>query len=136
MRKMRKLISLCLLGLILLSGCSMEKNDVEKVRDLDFTVLEDKEIPEELKAVLEEKKAKEFKMTYEDGQSLYIIVGYGEQNTGGYSIAVKELYLSSNAIYISTNLIGPSKEDLKTETKTYPFVVIKTEYIEKSVVFQ
>ena len=47
----------------------------------------------------EERKAENFKLTYSDKQYLYICIGYGEQETGGYSIAVNELYLTDNAIY-------------------------------------
>lgn len=120
----------------LLTGCSVENTDPVKLKDLEFTVVENAEVPEELLTIIEEKKSANFKLTYEDGGYLYIVVGYGEQNTGGYSIAVKELFLTSNAIYIDTNLIGPSKEEKITEAASYPYIVIKTEYLDKSVVFQ
>ncbi len=119
-----------------LAGCSVERKDVAKVRELEFEVVEEKEIPEELRQIIEEKKEKEFKISYDDGENLYIVVGYGTQNTGGYSVAVKELYLTANAVYIKTNLIGPSAEDQKIEVQTYPYVVVKTEYLEYSVVFE
>ena len=114
----------------------VENTDPVKLKDLEFTVVENAEVPEELLTIIEEKKSANFKLTYEDGGYLYIVVGYGEQNTGGYSIAVKELFLTSNAIYIDTNLIGPSKEEKITEAASYPYIVIKTEYLDKSVVFQ
>ena len=75
-------------------------------------------------------------MTYADNGSLYIAVGYGEQPTSGYSIEVKELYESKNAIYIHTNLIGPTNDERIVERKTYPYIVVKLEYLDKNVVFQ
>lgn len=120
----------------LLIGCSVENTDPVKLKDLEFTVVENAEVPEELLTIIEEKKAADFKLTYEDGGYLYIVVGYGEQNTGGYSIAVNELFLTSNAIYIDTNLIGPSKDEKIADAASYPYIVIKTEYLDKSVVFQ
>lgn len=57
------------------------------------------------------KKSGPFKITYADKDALYIARGYGEQKTSGYSIEVKECYETENAIYIHTNLIGPSKEE-------------------------
>lgn len=129
------LIILCLL-LVSLSGCSMEEASNKKIRDLDFTVVENSDVPEELLKILEEKKKSEFKLTYSDKENLYIGVGYGEQATGGYSIAVNELYLSSNAIYISTSLIGPSKDETVNQVLTYPYIVVKTEFLDKSVVFE
>jgi hypothetical protein len=114
----------------------MEEASNEKLRDLEFTIVEQEDIPAELLKIVEEKKTSEFKITYTDNENLYICVGYGEQQTGGYSIAVKELYLTSNAIYIDTNLIGPSKDEKISEVLSYPYVVIKTEYMDKSVVFE
>jgi hypothetical protein len=114
----------------------MEEESNEKLRDLEFTTVEETDIPDELLKIIEEKKNSEFKITYTDNESLYICVGYGEQKTGGYSIAVNELYLTSNAIYVDTNLIGPSKDENISEALSYPYVVVKTEYMDKSVVFE
>ena len=117
-----------LIGIILifLSGCSIQKNETEKLRDLEYTIAEDKELPEELQGILEEKKKESFKLTYESDGSLYLCIGYGEQATGGYSIAVNELYLSENAIYFDTNLIGPDSSETVAETASYPYLVVKT----------
>jgi hypothetical protein len=114
----------------------MEESSNDKLRDLEFTVVEESDIPQELLKIIEEKKNSEFKITYTDNENLYICVGYGEQQTGGYSIAVNELYLTDNAIYIDTNLIGPSKDEKISEGLSYPYVVVKTEYMDKSVVFE
>ena len=82
-----------------LTACSVEKDDLKKVRDLEFTVVGETDLPEELKQVIGEKKTAPFKMTYTDDQNLYIAVGYGEQENGGYSISVRELYLTENGRY-------------------------------------
>ena len=85
---------------------------------------------------LEEKKKESFKLTYEAEDSLYLCVGYGEQATGGYSISVNELYLSENAIYFDTNLIGPEPSEPAAEAASYPYLAVKTAYLDKPVVFQ
>ena len=96
----------------------------------------DGEVPEELKNIIGEKQAAPFKLTYSDGQGLYIVQGYGEQETGGYSIAVRQLYLTEDSIVFDAELIGPEKgEDGGTE-KSYPYIVVKTELLENPVVFQ
>ena len=77
-----------------------------------------------------------FKITYADKDALYIARGYGEQKTSGYSIEVKECYETENAIYIHTNLIGPSKEEKIVEAKTFPYVAVKMQFIDKNVVFE
>ena len=66
-----------------LTGCSVEKADQDKVRDLEFTVVSEAELPEELAKLVAEKKEAPFKLTYSNDQGLYIAVGYGEQATGG-----------------------------------------------------
>ena len=68
-------------------------------RDLDFTILGEEMVPAELATMIEERKGETFKMTYSDNKNLYICVGYGRQETGGYSITVDELYLTEEAIH-------------------------------------
>lgn len=135
---MRKIIPtiLCVILLSLMTGCSAEKLRTEKLRDIEFTVVDEENIPEELEEMIEEKDEKPFKLTYADNGALYIAVGYGEQPTSGYSIEVQELYETENAIYIHTNLIGPAKDEKIVEQKTYPYLVVKLEFIDKNVVFE
>lgn len=123
--------------LCLLAGCAKEKDPMEKIKDLNFTVLAEDNIPQELKAVIDEKKNNAFKVTYQDNGFLYICIGYGEQVSGGYSITVNDLYLTENAIYADTTLLGPDPADgnVKKNTQSYPYIVIKTEFIDKPVVF-
>lgn len=125
-----------IIGTNLLAGCSVEKTNRTKVRDLDYHVAAKEEIPEELSIQLEEKKAADFKMTYETPEYLYIVRGYGEQATGGYSIQVKELYLTSNAVFFSTELIGPRKGENTAKSPSYPYIVVRTEKTEQNVVFE
>ena len=119
-----------------LTACSVEKDDLKKVRDLEFTVVGETDLPEELKQVIGEKKTAPFKMTYTDDQNLYIAVGYGEQENGGYSISVRELYLTENAIVADTELLGPESAEQTGAEKSYPYIVVKTEYLEDPVIFQ
>lgn len=120
---------------LLLTGCKTEETDIKKIKDLEFTVVEDADVPEQLMEIISEKKKEPFKISFGNTDNLYIVVGYGEQPTGGYSISVDELFLTSNAIYINTNLIGPSEKDYVSNAITYPYVVVKTEFIDKRVVF-
>lgn len=135
---MRKLASvmLCVCLLMLCQGCPVKKMNTEKIRDVEITVLEEEKIPEEFLTQIEEKKSGPFKITYADKDALYIARGYGEQKTSGYSIEVKECYETENAIYIHTNLIGPSKEEKIVEAKTFPYVAVKMQFIDKNVVFE
>lgn len=133
---MKRLFILLCIAILLLCSCGVKKESNEKVQDLEFTVVDIKDIPEELMKQIEEKKKAEMKSTYTTEDYLYVVVGYGEQKTSGYSIAVDEFYLGDNAIYIDTSLIGPSKDEKVNETLTYPYIVIKTEKREEPVVFR
>lgn len=117
-------------------GCNTKDTDIKKIKDLDFTVVEDADLPGELKEIIDEKKEEPFKLSYSNKDSLYIVVGYGKQNSGGYSISVDQLYLTSNAIYIDTNLIGPSEDDMVSQGVTYPYVVVKLEFMDERIVFE
>lgn len=128
------ILSICIL--LTLSACAAEKIGTEKIRDIDFTVIKEEDIPEELQTMIKETEKQVFKLTYADQGALYIAEGYGEQPTSGYSIQVKDCFETKNAIYVHTNLMGPSKEEKIVETKTYPYIVIKMEFMDKNVVFQ
>jgi hypothetical protein len=122
--------------MLLLAGCTFLSEEKVKLRDLDFTVLGEEMIPEELKAVLEERKSQPFQITYTDNQYLYICIGYGEQETGGYSIAVDALYLTETNICAGTSLLGPEPSEKSNKTPSYPYIVLKTEYMEQTVLFE
>ena len=135
---MKKFLSLILSFCILFScaACSVKKLATEKIRDIEFTVVEEKNIPEELMKIIEEKEKEVMKLTYADQGALYVVEGYGEQPTSGYSIVVKECFETKNAIYVHTNLMGPAKDEKIVEAKTDPYIVIKMEFLDKNVVFQ
>ncbi|MDE6642303.1 MAG: protease complex subunit PrcB family protein [Acetatifactor sp.] len=133
---MRCILCLLVAASMLLSGCTYLSDEKIKLRDLDFTVLSDEKIPEELKDILEERKKAPFQITYTDNVNLYICIGYGEQKTGGYSIAVEELYLTDSNIYVNTSLLGPEAEEKSNKIPSYPYIVIKTEFLEQTVIFE
>jgi hypothetical protein len=138
MKRQKTIITLLLIIVTIfgLSGCKKDESEIKKLKDLEFTVVEDADLPGELKEIIDEKKENPFRMHYSNKESLYIVVGYGKQNSGGYSISVEELFLTDNAIYFDTNLIGPSQDDLVTQGVTYPYIVVKLEFIDKKIVFE
>ncbi len=126
-----------LIGLLcLFCGCSVREENTQKVKDLSYTIVEDEDIPQTLRETIEEKKAAECKLTYETEEALYVVRGYGEQETGGYSIAVKEFYLTKNAVCLDTELIGPAKNDHPAKSPSFPYIVLKTERQNKNVIFE
>ena len=132
-RKMMYLAGFLLV--LMLTGCISRPQKTEKLRDLDFTVMDKEKVPNELKTAILENRDLPFKLTYADQGYLYIAEGYGPQPKSGYSVEVTGLYETENAIYIHTNLLGPEKGEKTEEVTTYPYVVVKREYIEKNVIF-
>ncbi len=134
----RKVIRTALLILLLClsAGCGKRQDKTEKLQDLEFKVLSQEQLPQELLELLEEKKEESFKMSFTDGDDMYICVGYGKQPTGGYSIAVTGLYEAENAVYIHTSLLGPSPDESKETLPSFPYVAVKLRRIEKAVVFE
>ena len=102
------------LGVWGLAGCSAAEDNGDKVRDLEFSVAADPDVPKEL------------------GQ----LIGYGAQPTGGYSICVNDLYLTENSIVLDTELKGPEKGENPGTEQSFPYIVIKTEYLEQPVIFR
>lgn len=131
----RKILGICVLFL-LLTGCASSREATEKVRDIDYTVVPQEEVPEELFAKIQEKKEGPMRLTYTDGAYLYVAEGYGCKQSGGYSVTVEACYETRNGVYIKTRLLGPTKEEAREVAETFPYVVIKMEQIDKHVVFQ
>ena len=117
------------------SGCSKAESE-EKLMPADFTVVCYDDIPKDFLREIEEKKETDFKLTCISDGWLYIARGYGKQNTGGYSIAVKEVSVSDNAVYFDSELIGPKQGEAANKLATYPYVVVKIEDAGRSVVFR
>ena len=134
LKNVYKLLLICAISLFL-TACSVETYDQTKENDIDFTVLSEEEIPEQVREIIEASKTENFRKTYSDKDYLYIIIGYA-QPTSSYSIEIQELYESSNAVYVTSMLKGPSRAEKVLEVETYPYIVVKMQYTDKAVVFQ
>ena len=128
-------ISICMMLTVLLCACTGNDMMEKKVRDLDFTVVSAEDISEELKSHIDERKEETFTLIYRDGENMYLIVGYGSQEGGDYSIRVNDLYLGTNAVYADVDLLGPEAGEDITELPTTPYIVLKIQKREESVVF-
>lgn len=118
-----------------ISACTTDNSKPEKVSDVEYTVVEDGSVPEELQQLIEEKKEQEFCLTYTEGDALYLVVGYGKQESAGYSISVEDLYMTADSLYVNTELLGPEEGEQAASEVTYPWIVIKTEKCDNMVYF-
>lgn len=117
--------------LFFLVSCGKKEGEKEK---LDFTICDEKQIPDELKEIMEEKKEEVMKLTFSTKDYLYVVVGYGEQHRSNLDITVEEFSLGKNAIYVKTELVGKEEED--KGIITYPVIVLKCPYMDLPVVFE
>lgn len=138
MLKVKKglMLLLMLCSLSWLAGCTMLSEEQVKLKDVGFTVLSEEVIPEELRAIIEEKKTNSFQLTYSDDAYLYIVIGYGQQKGGGYSIAVDELYLTEDSVYVNTTLLGPEQKEAGSNVPSCPYIVLKMDFVDKPVIFE
>lgn len=130
-----KVLTIIAVLLLTLTGCQMLSVERVKLRDLEFVILSEEVLSEELKTIINERKAEPFKLTYADADALYICIGYGEQKGGGYSITVDELYLTETAVYVETTLLGPDSESSR-DVISYPYIVIRTEALDENVIVE
>lgn len=135
-KKMWIFFAMVMLCCGLFTSCKMEQTATDKIGNIEYTVVEDADLPEELKQIIEEKKENAFKLSYAKDSYLYVVVGYGKQPTGGYSICVDDLYETENTIFIKTTLIGPSEQEEISQAETYPYIVVKMEFLDKDVVYE
>ena len=120
----------CLLLSVLTLSCTSgirEKGEIGKTASVEQSAFSQ----EQVKPLY----AQGFKLTYADEGYLYICIGYGKQESGGYSVTVNDLYETENAIYVNTNLLGPKAGSTPATSPSYPYIVLKVEFREKTVVF-
>lgn len=129
-------VAACVLTAVFSGGCSMIKVEEEEAKAIDYSVVREEEIPPEVRTLIDEKKKKEFQMTYKSGDNLYLVKGYGQQLSGGYSIQVEELSATESAIFFRTILIGPSQNEQQSREPSYPYIVVKTAFREEPVQFK
>lgn len=119
--------------LLFCSACS-KAGTPEKIKDIDFTVCDESRLPKELLEIIEEKKEVPFRLTYTTGSYMYIVVGYGEQNRNNLSVAVSDLFLGEEGIYVNTNLISDSQQ-MQEGIVTYPYIVLKCEKYDMPIIY-
>ena len=122
---------------VVVVGCASSGDSAKKEgREIDYTVVESAKLPEELLRTIEKNREKEIRMTYLDGEDMYLVRGYGEQKTGGYSIAVASCTETETAILFDTRLIGPTETEGLSKDPSYPCLVVKIEARDKEVMIR
>ncbi|WP_346664378.1 protease complex subunit PrcB family protein [uncultured Merdimonas sp.] len=119
-----------------LAGCSLQRMDAERIRDIEYTLADKEKLPEELREMIREEEGKPAEFSYGDQGILYAVKAYEEQDTGGYSVQVTDCYESETAVVVETTLLGPEKDETAADASTWPWIALKMEYTDKPVLFQ
>ena len=99
---------LLVLSLLGISGCGSTQAKQEKLREVEFTVLALDELPEEIQQEIEDRSQEEFQSTF----------------------------LTEEYMVFDTKLVGPKEGQKVKEAPSYPIVAVKTEAIDKNVIYQ
>ncbi len=105
------------------------KKEGKRGKDLDYTVVPTEECPADFLAEINKKNINPFQMTYEDGEYCYLAVGYGEQETNGFSVRVLVSMKKGDGVVFETNLLGPEKGQEVSQKKEYAVSCRKNEKI-------
>ena len=128
--KKRRWTAAAVAVMLLFTGCSFGTLKEQKTGEIEYEIVKKEEIPEKLKEEIAEAEKSEMWISYADtgneGRYLYIVRGYGRQETTGYSIEV----------VVRTTLLGPQKKEKTHKKKTYPYIVIKIPYTDKQIIYE
>ena len=122
--------------MIFLVACDRSAPQGKRGNDYSYTVVLTEDIPSIFKEEIDKKYINDFQMTYTDEEYLYLAVGYGEQNSGGYSIQVDGLYEQGADLCLATTLVGPEADQVVSQKPSYPYIVLKTKLTDREVVFR
>ena len=115
-------------------GCKVIIKTTEGHVPVEYEVVEEADIPDDMKKEIEQKKEKPFRIVYRESEALYIGEGYGKQECSGYCVEWVECAEAEEALYIETTLHGPGGEGMVCENE-YSYSVIKLEENGKQVIF-
>lgn len=127
--------TLLICSILALGGCQKKEKTQENVKPMDYTIVTESDIPEELLEIINERKEVPFQLTFSDQSFLYIVKGYGAQETGGYDIVVNDFYQNDNSLCLDTELFGPGSDEVIDSRISYPYIVLKTELLDLPVEF-
>ncbi len=127
------MITVCLC--ITLTGCTnilnidgfhlakLEKR--ERGQAVKYEICAEKNMPERLQKILEERKKQPGTFAYKNSRYTYLVVCYGEKPYSGYSVRVEQCWKNKEQLYLQTQLIGPEAGEEVIEALTYPFLVVR-----------
>lgn len=130
-------------------GCQVLDKKTADGNVLEYTIADEKKVPEEMAERMKEMEEKPFQITYVQGDRLYVGQGYGKQEMEGYAIRVDSCMEAQDVICVRTTLLGPGSDETEKAGEEpenvcvregalsrYPYVVLEMAKSEKPVIFK
>ncbi len=133
MLKKMILITFLVVSVLFVYGCGEVEEEGEVVTPLDPE--EREELPEEIKAWIEDSRDKFGGRARVHNGLLYILVTYGEKPTGGYIVEIDELEKQNDTLVVTAEFTEPGEDEMVTQAITYPYDLAVVEETELSVEF-
>ncbi len=119
--------------LIFAYGCT-EDEEVKEV--IVPEVPEEEELPEEIKAWIEDSRDAFGGRTRIHNGFLYILVTYGEKPTGGYTVEIAEIARQGEELFVTVQFSEPGEDEMVTQAITYPYDLAVVEETDLTVEFR
>lgn len=144
-RYMKTGLLLCLL-ILCLTGCigkGRKGKEAEK-QNVEYEICSEDMLPDELLDIIEQKKERRFKLSYNTSKYTYIAIGYGMHSVDGYMVWLKDIYATDKACYIQCSLVtrdyveglgDGAKDMVLSEASVCPYMVIRCRRLDKTVAY-
>lgn len=116
--------------LLFLAGCGKIIDMEADKKEVEYVICKESNLPAQLQEILKEKKKKAGTFTFSNSMYTYLVVCYGPKPYSGYSVRIEECSRTTEALYLRTQLIGPSSSEPVIETETFPFLVVRCEKVD------
>lgn len=126
----RRILVSCLFVVIFSVGCGRIINPGANKEKVEYVICKESNLPEQLQELMKEKKKKSCTFTFSNSMYTYLVVCYGSRPYSGYSVRIEECSRTPEALYLRTQLIGPSAREPVVETETFPCLVLRCEKVD------
>lgn len=108
--------------------------NVEGAKEVNFSNLEQGNIPGQIKEVLPKYRQKEKALVCKVNDEVYVVVTRGEKKSSGYEVDINKITISKEdkeqVLKVYAQFIDPKPGEVTTQIITYPYIIVKTDLSE------
>ncbi len=129
------LVAILAVAVVFAYGCGEAENGEETVEPVEPIEIKEEEIPEEIRAWIEDSRDQFGGRARVHNGLLYILVTYGEKPTGGYVVEIEDIEKQGDTLVVTAEFTEPGEDDIVTQALTYPYDLAVVEETELPVDF-